>query len=293
MKKIGIITLVVLTCSAFVCALSLPAFAEDQNTYPDVGSEYADRGYLIVSPNRLMFDGVLEPLKSYSSSFRAINVGGAPITFDLTVEPFSVTNETYEAVYSEPSNRTRITDWITFPGGKEFTLDPQEDVEIIVRVNIPRDAIGGGQYAAVMANIHAPVEGTSSPFQATARIAIPLFSTVKGDIIFKGAIISHDSTAFTFSPIIKTSTILENTGNADYSAKYHLTITSAWNNEITYEDTQEKLILPDTKRIFEQNWDSAPALGFFNLEQQVTDFQKERKGIHGTMATVRATELEK
>ena len=260
-------------------ALSVPSVFADELDLTDLKpqGQYTDRGYLIVTPSRLRISGLFEPGKTYTTSFNAVNIGGKPISFSLTVEPFGVKSGNYEAIYSEHTNRTKITDWITFPGGTEFTLEPQAGrskcddcmVEIVLRIRVPNDAVGGGQYAAIMVNVE-PSKNEESSFNAVSRIALPLHTTVDGNVIYSGDIIQHSIAAFSFKPTIKTSTTIENAGNADFEASYHLLIEPFFGGEKAYEQTVEKIIYPETKRIFEHNWEDAPALGIFNVTQAIT-----------------------
>jgi len=274
------LTLVFLAFIGLITLGSPIAFAEEFDLEGiNTENEYSDRGYLIVAPNRLRFDGVLEPGNTYTTSFRAINIGGKPISFNLTAEPYGVINETYKPIYSEPTNRTKISEWITFPGGTQFTLEPQNgrskcddcSVEIIVRVRVPKEAIGGGQYAAVMANIiPSSPEDSEKSFKALARIALAVHSTINGNITYSGAIISHRISTFSFEPIIKTSSTVENYGNADFQASYHLLVEPFLGGDAAYDNTEDKIIFPETKRAFDQNWDGAPALGIFHVTQEIT-----------------------
>jgi len=288
---VGLITLGSVPATDYVHAEDIEAI-ELESDILDAGKS-SDRGYLIISPTHLRYDGILEPGNTYTKSFRAINIGSKPITFNLTIEPFSVEDETYKPIYSQPTNHTKITDWITLPEGKRFTLEPQGGdnldecdgcyVDLPIRVRIPIDAVGGGQYAAVMANIE-PTEDEegSSIVQAVARIALPIYSTVNGDLVYKGNIINQRITNFTFEPIIKTTSTVENLGNADFLASYHLSIEPFFGGETAYDETQEKIIMPETKRIFSQNWEDAPLLGIFNVTQEITYLDEDGKEVTDT-----------
>jgi len=257
-------------------------------------SEYVDKGYLIVTPNRLRFDGILEPGNIYTTSFRAINIGGKPLTFNLTIEPYGVRSENYDPVYSEPTNRTKITDWITILGDTEFTLEPQAgrhrcddcSVEIIVRVNVPANAVGGSQYAAIMANI-IPTEPSTSSISALARIALALHATINGgDLEYSGTLLDRRISAFSFKPVIRTSSSVKNDGNADFVASYHLLIKSFFGDRTAYDKTEDKIIYPDTIRFSEQNWDEAPALGIFNVTQEITYINENGEQVTDTFRRV-------
>ena len=244
------------------------ASAIDESPIIDSSEEYSDRGYLIISPIWFRL-GLLEPGSNYTKQFSAVNIGGKPLTFRLSTEPFWVNGEEYQAIYSEPSNRTKIAEWVTFPNGTEYTLEPQEKVEISVRIKIPSDAIGGGQYGAVMSTIVPTASKNSSGIQPQARIALQLYSTINGDINYKGQLVSQNITGFSFDPILKASSLIENLGNADFEATYRFKIEPFFGGDIAYEDAQTKIILPETKRIFEQSWDGAPALGIFHITHEI------------------------
>ena len=267
MKK-KIIILLALVLAGPLSLLSTVSAVDETGS---IRKDCTDRGYLLITPGHFKY-GLLEPGSSYTETFTAINsceTGGEALTFNLTVEPYWVSGETYEPVFSGQTNRTKLSEWVTFPDGTEYTLEPTEQVEIRVRVKVPNNAVGGGQYAAVMANI-VPTKDNTTSINAQARIAILLHSTINGEVEYRGRLISQSITGFTFDPSIKTSSVVENTGNADFEATYRLKISPFFDEEeIVYETAHTKLILPETKRIFEQSWDEAPALGIFRVNQEI------------------------
>ncbi|MCL1839628.1 hypothetical protein FWF89_01325 [Candidatus Saccharibacteria bacterium] len=288
-KKISLMLLALVSIIALGGVLQTASVLADEFDIDRIEEQY-QQGYLLISPNRLRYKGLLEPGKSYTETFMAYNIGAEPISFNLTVEPFGVKGEDYEPIYSEATNRTKVTDWVSFPTGTEFTLAPRNErdernnyidrIEITVRIKVPSDAIGGGQYAAVMANIVSTNPGPS--VGAKARIALLLYSTINGDVVYKGAIINQAISAFSFEPIIKTSSTVENSGNADFQATYRISVEPFFGGELAYENTEEKIIMPETKRIFEQNWDSAPALGIFNVTQEITYINEDGQEVTDT-----------
>ena len=262
-----------------------PTFADQFDPEKEVFSE---RGYLLISPAKLHY-GVIESGNVYSQTFKAYNIGEEALTFELTAEAFSVVNYTYDPIYSEATNRTRIADWVSFPDGTVYTLAPRgqdgDRAEINIRVRVPDNIIGGGQYAAIMANIQPP-DTNSGPVQAVARIAIPLYSTINGDLIYKGKFISQAIPSFSFRPIIKTTSTLENHGNADFQASYHLLVEPFLGGEPAFKISQDKIILPETTRIFEQNWEGAPALGIFKVTQSIAYIDESGTEITDTFRRV-------
>lgn len=269
MKKSIKAIILSLMAITFVLLGSVSVFAEVEADSEDFTNQYPDRGYLLISPSKLKY-GLLEPGNSYTETFEAYNIGGKTLTFKLSAEPFGVEDKTYEPIFSEATNRTKVADWVSFPDGTEYTIEPQESTSIRVRVKVPKDAIGGGQYAAIMATIVNKSDNDSSQIQAQSRVALQLYSTVNGDLTYQGELSSRSVSGFSFEPVIKSSSTIKNTGNADFEAKYALTIKSAWNGEIEYEDTQDKVVMPETTRIFAQNWEEAPRIGVYNVTQEIT-----------------------
>ena len=52
------------------------------------------------------------------------------------------------------------------------------------------------------------------------------------------------------------------------------------------ENTQEKIIMPETKRIFGQNWEEAPLLGIFNVTQTITYLDEDGKAVTDTFKRI-------
>ncbi len=134
---------------------------------------------------------------------------------------------------------------------------------------MPSDAVGGGQYAAIMANLEQSKD-QSGGFAAEARIALLLHSTIDGDVTYSGCLVNHGITGFTLNSAIRTTSTLENTGNSDYEAVYRMVVEPFFGGESVYEDKQEKVIFPETTRVFEQVWGEAPSLGMFNVTQEIS-----------------------
>ena len=93
---------------------------------------------------------ILNPGDKYSASLQVINPGtnGNDISYTVEVRPFYV-DDTYETIYENINNYGELSKWITVDSPTSGTLSPNEKAVIQYTIDVPKDAAGGGQYAAI------------------------------------------------------------------------------------------------------------------------------------------------
>ena len=222
---------------------------------------------------------VLNPGESYSSTFYVANPANesTDIKYDLFVTGFYV-DENYNSTFGEMSDREKIAEWITINSPKDGVLSPNERSEISYTINVPRDASGGGQYAAIMVTAE-PADSksgddpenkddTGTAIKEEKKIAYSIYAEITGDITRQGEIKDVNVPSFLLSGDITAGASIRNTGNVHGEATYKLQVFPLFSNEEIFtneEDPYTATILPDRTRYEEISWDKTPEIGIFNV----------------------------
>ncbi len=213
----------------------------------------------------------LKPGESHTGSFYLMNPETNTITVGYSIEVRSFyRDENGDAIFEDIAGRNMIKEWITIDSPMTGALDPGVSVQIFYTINVPFDAPGGGQYAAITATSMAIDSG--APIKETVAMNYTIFTEVEGDTIRSGEI--SDLSLPTFLPdgnIIASSNV-KNTGNVHGNATYTMKVYSLFSNTPIYSnenDPDKRLVLPDRTITNETAWKDTPAIGIFNVSYKV------------------------
>lgn len=267
--------------AAFVAALSLGALTYAIHT-ENVAAEQAPI-HLQVSPVKQKIS--LTPGSSYTGTFKVQNVGTQPFDYSVSATPYSVTNEQYNPDYSSVTTYSQMADWITFDKKTESgTLQPGTTVDVVYRVNVPKDAPAGGQYAALMAQTESG-NAANATVAVVHRVGMILYAAVPGETKSGGEIVKNTVNSFYFNPPLTVTSLVKNTGNIEQTAKYHVKIYPLFSNEAIFntddaeEGAYDRDVVPETSRFNSITWEQAPAIGLFSVEQTI-EFAGETSTVH-------------
>lgn len=233
---------------------------------------------LSLSPSRLQF-GILEPGNRYTETFTIQNTSDDSLSISLSAIQYWVANEHYDIDYSAPNSYNQLAEWITFSDGESYTLDPDESLEASVRVSVPSGVTEGGQYALVAINMMPVTNEVGGGMQVAESFLVPVYSAVQGDLVYKGELVDRHAVGFSFDPVIASSSTVENFGNVDFDTSYKFTVRSLFGDNVVYEIENTEVILPETKRLFEQKWEDAPMLGIYRTTQEITYVNQDGESI--------------
>ena len=242
------------------------------------GDVYADNAS-DEKPIRLQIEPVkrklkLAPGQSYVSSIKVKNIGTDKFTYRVSVSPYTVIDEKYNADYENTKNDyTKMYNWIKIDKKLETgTLDPGQSVEVPFTVTVPSDMHVGGQYAAIMAET-SDGNKDGATIKTINRLGMILYADItSGAINIDGKIINNTVNSFVLEPPLTVSSTVENTGNFEAKATYTVKIWPFGSNETVFstEDNPVQLdIIPKTRRYHSITWDKAPHLGIFTVEQKI------------------------
>jgi hypothetical protein len=229
---------------------------------------------LVLSPVSLDlhtdFEVVLQPNTTYENeeytSFIIANGGKKELTVDLSVQPYYLSSTTYEGNISHDANAyTELAKWISFDQ-TTYTLKSGERITVPFSIHVPKDAPGGGQYAIIYAT--AGPSDDASGVAAESQLGLPIYSRVGGETREGATLTSQDIPSFLWSPPIVTHSTINNTGNVDAVAEYHLIVKNIF-GRLIYDYTKDGHILPNAPRDMELKWDKTPLFGVYKVQQQI------------------------
>ncbi len=219
----------------------------------------------------------LEAGKTYEASILVSNPANATknFTYQVTVSPYSVTGSDYAADLLTLSNRSEITKWIKIeePSG---TLAPNESKKIKFTISVPETAPSGGQYAALLVSGRGEgQDGDGVTINSVLEIASIVFANVEGETIHEGEIVDNAIPGLVFSTPITVGATLENKGNVHEAAEVFLTVKNSFTGETIYPKGDElngirEIIMPETTRYLTREVSEVPALGVFEVTQEVS-----------------------
>ena len=196
-----------------------------------------------------------------------------PFTYKVTVAPYGVEGEDYNADLVSTTEQTQLAKWITIenPTG---TIAPNESAEINYTITVPEDAPGGGQYAAIIVGSD-NTSDSSSVVEYVYEMASIVYARVAGETVHDGAITSHTVPAFSTVPKVAITAQLENNGNVHEYANIDLTVTNFFSGEeiVSTEETETRVaevIMPYTHRQLINNLENLPSLGVVTVKESIT-----------------------
>lgn len=232
--------------------------------------------YFSVLPVSQNFD--LEPGKIYEGVIKVVNPVSAKGDFNYAavVTPYSVVDEDYTADLSTKSNYNMITDWITIEN-PQGSVKPNEVAEIKFKIEVPVDAPAGGQYAAITVRSDSSKQSQSDgvSVQNYYEIASLIYAKVAGQTKREGEVLSNSVPGFVTSLPVQTSVQVKNDGNVHEQLNSKISIKNALTGEMIFpveddKDTFQDVIMPGSERYVKRNLSRLPALGIFEVTQDVT-----------------------
>lgn len=223
----------------------------------------------------------LGPGAQREGTITIVNSGKLPFDFSVSANPYQVQGEDYDADFTTTNNYTALASWITFDQAS-YHAEVGESVEVKFYVNVPEDAVGGGQYAAIMAYTEDGADPDASIKVASQVVAL-LYGRVSGqDMRPEGEIAEQEIPFVVFdSKPVDASIVAYNTGNVDFMIYHTMTVTDILSGEevINPETTDSNgnklgassaIVLPGTSRRDTLTWEVTPKIGLYKIKQATT-----------------------
>ncbi len=219
----------------------------------------------------------LTPGETYTGSVKVSNPAAAEhnLDYSVSVGSFNVFDSNFDNVSTTTiTDYNQIMDWISL-SQESGSVAPNETQIINFYINVPLDAPAGGQYATIIISDDTDIAKENSGnvvISEGTSIASIIYADVAGETIRTGAILENNIPSFVTSGSITANSTVENTGNVHADAEYILQVFPLFSDEEVYtneENPQKFIVLPDTTRYAEQNWEGTPAVGIFKVRQTV------------------------
>lgn len=256
----------------FACLLTLPSLFLGR---PVLAANDKPEYKIAISPSIDNLE-TLEPGTQRTGNFKILNEGTKDFEYDISFAPYSVKTESYEPNFADTNKYTDLRQWLK-TDLSEGRLKAGEEQIINYTIDVPNDFHGGMQSAAILITMRNDKEQTSN-INAVRQIAYIIYGNVDGDVIKTGKILENKLPQFLFNPPIYGSALVENTGNVYTVATHTLQVFPLFSNEEVFtneENPETSIVFPETKRLFNSEWEGAPQLGIFRVRHTVKIFDEE------------------
>lgn len=186
--------------------------------------------------------------------------------------------------YEVETERTRIAKWTKLhlsndcpiekeENGKIFTtMDPLEVCEVYYHIEVPQDAVGGSQDAAIFAQSSSQndTDNESMGVHNVYRFAYRLWTDVDAPgAHYSGKIIKNNVPWLVLSEPITVSTKTENDGTLDYLNQYEITVKNYFGGEEVYHQDFTRTVMADGAVETSNTWEETPEVGIFLVSQRI------------------------
>lgn len=238
-----------------VASLLIGLLLLGSSTVPTEAATAHDKG-LAISPLRNYLK--VDAGGAKTGFFQVANLTSKPITVNLSVKQFSVTDYTYSYIFRDPKRN-----WIRLDE-TQVQLQPSKNQRITYSVAPPAGTAPGGQYFTLFASADLSSAGISGTVQA----ATLLYITVNGNVVQSGHTESSSIRRWNFGSEIPYGITVRNTGNIHYfvftSGRLHGLSAKGQDQSATH------LLMPDTARRMKGSIDSPVLPGVYKADYGYT-----------------------
>ena len=228
----------------------------------------------VVTPMSQDFN--LEPGGIYTGRIMVTNPGNSTedFAYKISVAPYSVMGEGYDADLATISNRSMVVDW-TKVENPEGSLKPNETAEINFTITVPENAPAGGQYASLLVTEDTEaVAAQGVKVNSIFEIASLVYANVAGETVTGGEILENNIPGFIMSAPIEVGALISNTGNIHQTATTVLDVKNLMTGEIILPTEQNagryaEIIMPETTRRTNYEIADLPVVGVIQVSQTV------------------------
>lgn len=213
--------------------------------------------------------GYLTPGETYVREMRVVNPSDKDISFKIAASSFWVEDESYALKWGvSDSQFGKIAEWTDIDAAKVHTVKAGESYEFEYSIAVPENQAGGAQ--RLMVSVILGSNGDAGFVNTETHINTLIYANIEGDVHPDAEILVRSIQGFSFAPSIATRSTVKNNGDVDLDVKYKMQVTDFWSGDEAYAVEEEKVLMTDSTRMYEQVWSSAPMLGIFNVTQEIT-----------------------
>ena len=203
----------------------------------------------------------------FQDEFTIINYGDVAYDFTVYTGPYSVKDEMYTPDFiNQPTNADAYR-WVSFEKAL-WHAEPKQTIHVPFTINVSKGATAGGHYGVIFVETQ-PKEAQSTGVARKKRLALLLYTTIKGPTETAGRVVAIDTPWLASVPPITSRTRVQNTGKTDFAAKTRFAVMDLFGN-VKYQNEQEAYVLPSTTRAIEHSWDGATWLGVYKVHTETS-----------------------
>lgn len=207
------------------------------------------------------------PGETVSSAVKVKNDASGPITLKMEVYDAEPGDDTGFPVYRLKTAESTLPNWINNNLSKEITLQENETKDILLVIEVPKDAEPGGHYAGVAFGRSGDTpDGVGAGVTGQAAVNIAL--NVKGDAVERGELMKFSTadgkTKYDKLPI-EFAVKINNSGNRHFKPTGTISITNMSGKSVAdlavNTTNSGGNVLPKSNRSYSAKWDGGFAFG--------------------------------
>lgn len=223
----------------------------------------------------------------YDNSFTINNDGGRELSVEVFAAPYSYVysedTDSYQLGFNNENNYTQIVRWIAFKTKDgnyaktaNYTIAPNESLEVSFRVTTPSNLPDGGQYAVIFARTTNGVASANGIKTEASPGMVVYGRSANGETVTKAKIsrleikqsVTEDGVT---RNTISASARVKNDGNVDFNATGKLTVDGIIGGG-HYETTigGRTSVIPEAELVVSDEWKETPGFGIFKVTWTVT-----------------------
>lgn len=217
-----------------------------------------------ISPYSFEYDGM--PGQTISGTLRVENINSENI--NVTIEPESLVafGQEGQVALTDEDPTFSLKSWVKVANPKA-QIKPKEFGYFDFKIDIPTNAEPGSHYGALSVSFAGDVKPkTSTGADIIQKSSAIILLRIPGDVKEELNLIYFQPEKFFYTdPHFKLSALFENKGTVNVKPFGEINIYDIWGNKIKNIKITGKNILPDKKRIFEEEFDMED-ISYFRAE---------------------------
>lgn len=212
---------------------------------------------LTVGPAKIEF--TVDPEQTLNFNLFIRNDSDFDTNYYLSVEGFTeVSGE--KKFFENPPEKS----W--FEIQKSVFLKAKEDIQIPVKINVPRNAPPGGHFLAIWVGTGAP-QKEAGQIGIVSRVGALVFINVRGDTLYRASIEKFEFKKIVYNFPVKFSYIIKNQGNTYLKPDGYIEIKNIFGKRVASlpVNPKELQILPNTEKTLETEWQGKSAFGIYRV----------------------------
>lgn len=229
-----------------------------------VFAQTTDKNGFSISPYSYEYE--LNPSQEVTATLRVENIYTSEIKVVIIPENLVAYGQDGQVSITDDEPTFSIRDWIKITKDNA-TIKPKEFAYFDFKISVPANAEPGSHYGAISVRLM----GDNKPLSETGASIVQKSSAiillrVPGDVKEELNLVYFQPEKFFYTdPKFKLSALFENKGTVNVKPFGEINIFDIWGNKIKSIKVAGKNILPDKKRIFEEEFDMED-ISYFRAE---------------------------